>query len=90
MKFEMSNYVQMKLYWYHQNVFNKSYKIVSLHCEKKKTFPIFYESLKEQNKSYGMAFDHLECKLKNLTWFWIILDEGHKIAVLNVQNEWKF
>jgi hypothetical protein len=69
MKFERSNYVQMKLYWYHRNAFNKSYKMVSLHCEKKKTFPNFYESLKEQNKSYEMTFDHLECKLKSLTWF---------------------
>jgi hypothetical protein len=29
-------------------LFNKSYKMVNLHCEKKKTFLNSYESLKEQ------------------------------------------
>jgi len=61
--------------------------MVNLHCEKKKTFPNSYESLKEQNKYYQMTFGHLECKLKSLPWFSIILDEGYKIVVLNVQNE---
>jgi hypothetical protein len=88
MKFERSNYVQMELYWYHQNAFNKSYKMVNLHYEKKKTLFNSYESLKEQNKSYQITFNHLECKLKSLIWFWIVFDEDYKIVVLNVQNEW--
>lgn len=48
--------------------------MVNLHCEKKKTFPNSYESLKEQNKYYQMTFDRLEWKLMMKVirlWCWM-------------------